>query len=163
MSLLDVDLAIRVEDPRWEALGLSALADRAVGAGLREVGLSGSFEVSLLATDDAQMAELNQAFRGKDKATNVLSWPAEPLAPPSPGAKPPLPGIEELGDIALGYETCQREALSAGKPHSDHVTHLIVHGLFHLLGYDHETEADASLMEALEIRTLAKLGIDNPY
>jgi len=158
-----LDLAVRTDDARWEALGIGALAQKAILAVLDELGLERPVEASLLATDDEAMKALNTQFRGKENATNVLSWPAEPLAPPIPGKAPPLPLTRELGDIALGYETCMAEAASAGIPREDHVTHLVVHGCFHLLGYDHETDADAALMEGLEAQALAKLGIGNPY
>lgn len=160
---------IVLEDDRWSALGLSALADRASGAVLEHVALDPDLcEIALLATDDARIAVLNADFRGKAKPTNVLSWPADDLAPDAPGGTPLAPeadpdGTIPLGDIALAYETCVREAEEQGKSVSDHVTHLIVHGLLHLLGYDHETEADAALMEGLEVIILCKLGLPDPY
>ncbi|WP_435259818.1 rRNA maturation RNase YbeY [Thioclava sp. FR2] len=159
-----------IEDSRWEALELEPLALRAVEAALNHLGLPNQgVTLCLLACDDTRIAELNADFRGKPQPTNVLSWPSEERAAETPGEEPdPVePGTpempEELGDLALAYETCAREAEEADKPISAHVTHLIVHGLLHLLGYDHIDDADAELMEAHEVAILASLGIDNPY
>jgi probable rRNA maturation factor len=159
-----------VEDDRWEALGLEALADRAVRAALAHLGMpSEGFTLCLMGCDDARIAVLNADFRGKAKATNVLSWPSEDRAPEAPGEEPDLPEPgpaempEELGDIAIAYETCQQEAIDAGKSHHHHVIHLVVHGFLHLLGYDHENDADAAIMEEHEVSILASLGVDDPY
>ncbi|WP_415184118.1 rRNA maturation RNase YbeY [Phaeovulum sp.] len=161
---------ILIEDPRWEAFGLEGLAERAVVAVLSDQTLSPrACEVSILGCDDARIAVLNQDFRGKPVATNVLSWPAEERSAEADGGAPlrPGPGIpgvpEELGDIAIAWETCAREADDHGKPMPDHVTHLLVHGLLHLLGYDHMRDKDAALMEDAETRILARMGIANPY
>lgn len=159
-----------VEDDRWRVVGLEALADRAVRAALAEIGLpEAGLTLCVMGGDDARIAGLNAAFRGKPVPTNVLSWPAWDLSPEQPGAAPDVPEAgsaekpESLGDIALAWETCAKEAAAAEKPLSDHATHLIVHGLLHLLGYDHLTDADAARMEALEVRILATLGISDPY
>ncbi|OWU70542.1 rRNA maturation RNase YbeY [Marinibacterium profundimaris] len=157
------------EDSRWEALDLEALADRAADAALTRLGLAPeAAEISLLACDDARIAVLNAEFRGKPAPTNVLSWPAEDLSPDTPGGDPltpePDPGGDlTLGDIAIAWDTCAREASAAGKPMADHVTHLVVHGVLHLLGYDHVDDADAARMEALEVEILSGLGLENPY
>jgi len=162
-------LDISIGDPRWEILDLSALATRAVTATLNYLALDpDTAEVSLLGCDDARIADLNADFRGKPTPTNVLSWPSEERAAMSPGSRPLPPepgpdGLTELGDIAIAYDTCAAEAAAAGKPIADHVTHLIVHGTLHLLGYDHETEPDAALMEGLERKILGNLGLDDPY
>jgi len=130
--------------------------------------IEGDFAVSLLACDDARISELNADFRAKPTPTNVLSWPAEALAPEQEGATPFPPDADdpmgaELGDIAIAWETCMREAVEQGKPAAAHVTHLLVHGVLHLLGYDHIREKDAELMERCERRILAALGIADPY
>ena len=116
-----------------------------------------------MACDDAQIAQLNKDFRGKPQPTNVLSWPSEELSMQQPGAQPKQTLDPELGDIAIAYETCVRESHEAGLAFVDHLTHLLLHGLLHLLGYDHIDDADADVMEGLEIKMLASLGISNPY
>ena len=127
------------------------------------------FSISLMGCDDARIAVLNADFRGKPQPTNVLSWPSEERGAEFVGEapEPPEPGDpedpESLGDIAIAYETCAREAEEQGKPMPDHVTHLIVHGVLHLLGYDHIEDEDAAVMEALEVRILASLGVSDPY
>ncbi|MEL7181678.1 MAG: rRNA maturation RNase YbeY, partial [Pseudomonadota bacterium] len=120
----------------------------------------------LLACNDARIAVLNEDFRGKPRPTNVLSWPSDERAAAIDGEMPapPRPGPDnELGDIAIAFETCKREADAAGKPMRDHTLHLLVHGTLHLLGYDHERDRDATLMEGLETEILGKLGIPDPY
>lgn len=158
---------VLMEDDRWTALALDALAAAAFDAVMADRGLDADdWEVALLAADDARIAELNGAFRGKATATNVLSWPSEERGAPEEGADPAPPeggGDPELGDLALAYETCAREAEMGGIALKDHVTHLIVHGLLHLLGYDHERDADGDLMESRETAILAKLGVADPY
>lgn len=159
-----------IEDDRWEAADLEVLAFRAVRAALAALDLPETgLTVCVMGCDDARIATLNGEFRGKTKPTNVLSWPAWDLAADADGGAPEPPEVgtpeapESLGDIALAYETCAREAEEAGKPFADHVTHLIVHGLLHLLGHDHIRERDADRMEAAEVRILATLGLSDPY
>lgn len=160
---------IAVESPLWAPVDLEALARGAITATLTRLGLPPvAFEVSILACDDARIATLNAEFRGKPSPTNVLSWPAEERAPETPGDLPDLPDpadpmTAELGDLALAHETCAREAAEADKPLDAHLTHLLVHGTLHLLGFDHETDPDATLMEALEVEILATLNMANPY
>ncbi|WP_068110139.1 rRNA maturation RNase YbeY [Tropicimonas marinistellae] len=162
-----VDIVLEAE--AWDATGLHALAERAILASLRHLHLPEDCTCTILATDDARIAVLNADFRAKEAATNVLSWPSDDLAPEKPGGQPALPEPDFpgeppfLGDIALAWETCAREAEEAGKPLEAHVTHLIVHGLLHLLGYDHIRDEDALLMERLEVEILFKLGFPNPY
>ena len=155
---------ILIEDDRWV---LDHLAPRAVGAALIGAGLEPSaFAVSLLACDDARIAALNADFRQKGTPTNVLSWPSENRAAMADGempAAPNLPMDAELGDIAISFDTCAREADKAGTPFDHHVTHLIVHGVLHLLGFDHIRDGDAALMEGLETEILGKLDISDPY
>ncbi|MDX2485598.1 MAG: rRNA maturation RNase YbeY [Pseudodonghicola sp.] len=164
---MTVDLTI--EDPAWQALDLHRLASRACDATLAHLRLDPeACEIALLACDDDRIAVLNADFRGKPQPTNVLSWPAEDLAPEEAGATPAAPapdfsGDIALGDIAIAYGTCAREAEEQGKPLADHATHLIVHGLLHLLGYDHIRDPDATVMERLEVEILGSLGLDDPY
>ncbi|MFO1142122.1 MAG: rRNA maturation RNase YbeY [Amaricoccus sp.] len=153
-----------VEDPRWEAAGIVAVAERAARAALVVAGRDPELhEVGLLAADDARIAALNGEFRGKAAPTNVLSWPA--FAGPVPEEPPGLPGEGPLfiGDVALGYETCAREAEEAQIPLTEHAAHLVVHAVLHLLGHDHAEDAEAESMEALEAKALASMGVANPY
>jgi len=159
-----------IEDTRWQAIGIDELAEDLAQSLMADLGMPVSgFEISLLACSDRRIAVLNEDFRGKPTPTNVLSWPAEERGAERDGARPalPRPGRDgmptELGDIAIAFETCEREAKAQNKPLRDHVTHLLVHGMLHLLGYDHIRDADAELMEATEIGMLAKLGLDDPY
>src|SRR5690606_15140401 len=150
---------ITVEAGEWPGEEvLDGLAGKAVEAALAELDLKrdNPAELSLLFTDDAHIRTLNRDWRGKDKPTNVLSFPAFEMAPGDP-----LPAM--LGDIVLAFETISSEAALEGKPFDHHLTHLIVHGMLHLLGYDHETDEEAEEMEALERRILAGLAIPDPY
>ncbi|MFT3690255.1 rRNA maturation RNase YbeY [Paenirhodobacter sp.] len=160
---------ITLEDARWQDI-LPALSERAARAVLEDQGLTPTeFEISLLGCDDARIAVLNADFRGKPMPTNVLSWPSAELAAEAEGGRPDapepfLPGEREsLGDIAIAWETCLREAEEQEKTLESHVTHLIVHGILHLLGYDHIRDGDAALMEATEVRVLDRMGISDPY
>ncbi|MEP3919568.1 rRNA maturation RNase YbeY [Ascidiaceihabitans sp.] len=164
---MSITLDITVEDTRWDALSLDRLAHKAAHETLGHLGLSMG-EISLLACNDSRIAELNSAFREKPTATNVLSWPYAELGAEIAGGAPLAPtpdfdGTLELGDIAISYDTCASEAALAGKPMADHVTHLLVHGMLHLLGYDHIRDLDATLMERTEVEILGKLGLDDPY
>lgn len=158
---------VMIEDDRWQAAQLEVLAERAAEATLTHLGLDpDAFEISVLGCDDARIAVLNGDFREKPQPTNVLSWPSEERAAQTPGAVPDLPvsGPDaELGDIAIAYDTCAAEAAAGDKPLGDHVTHLIVHAVLHLLGYDHIRDQDATLMEATEVAILGKLGLPDPY
>ncbi|MEX1660371.1 rRNA maturation RNase YbeY [Thioclava sp. 15-R06ZXC-3] len=164
-----MDIDIEIEAPAWEALGLPALVAHVAPLVLRDRGLDPDIcTLSILACDDARIAELNADFRAKPQATNVLSWPAQERGADQPGAEPDRPAADVFGEIALGdvaiaYETCQREAADQGKPIENHVTHLIIHAILHLLGYDHIREQDAQLMEQIEVRLLENEGIVNPY
>lgn len=116
-------------------------------------------EVAVMLTDDAGIRTLNSSWRGIDKPTNVLSFPAlQPEAEWKPGDAPRM-----LGDIAIAYETVRREADEEQRPFDHHLSHLAVHGFLHLIGYDHENDGDAEEMEALEMQILAHLGIPDPY
>ena len=123
-------------------------ADPTIKAALSVMDAPRLGELSILLTDDAHIQTLNRDYRSKDRPTNVLSFPQ---------------AGELLGDIVLAYETCAREARDKGVTPKAHITHLLIHGFLHLQGYDHQTETDAAEMEALEIRALQSLGIDNPY
>lgn len=113
-------------------------------------------EVSVLLADDETVRELNRDWRGQDKPTNVLSFPADPVPGLPPGAQP-------LGDLALAFQTCAREAAEKRVALRDHAAHLLVHGILHLLGYDHRDGEEARRMEAFETRALHHLGMPPPY
>ena len=145
-----------VEYAGWSALDhLDSLVAESLQSALEESGdeLVDGVEVSLLFCDDARIRELNRDFRGQDKPTNVLSFPS-----PDPPET-----ARFIGDIAVACQTVAREAQEQGKTLEQHCRHMIVHGFLHLLGYDHEDEAEAEAMEAMEIRILRRLGVDNPY
>ncbi len=149
--MLSVDTSLECDswlgplpDPATFARDVLARADRGAG----------DAEVSVLFADDAFVRGLNARWRGLDKPTNVLSFPA---------AAPGVPGPRPLGDIVLAFETVAREAREEGKPFDHHAAHLLVHGFLHLLGYDHETDAAAAVMEAREVRILETLDIPDPY
>lgn len=170
--MTDPMVEFRIEEDAWTQAvpDLAAVAEAATLAAFDEVDLAARrYSVSLLACDDARIAALNKSFRSQEKPTNVLSWPAFDLGPATPGEHPPKPLIMDanrrilLGDVAIALQTCAREADAASKPLKNHVMHLILHGVLHLLGYDHETYADAALMEGIERGALAKAGIDDPY
>jgi probable rRNA maturation factor len=155
---MSVQSDISIECEYWSKLAdLDALVERALEAARLEAGktLFNGAEVSLLFCDDGRIQELNRDWRGLDKPTNVLSFPA---APEDRLASAPL-----LGDIAIAFETVTKEARDEDKTLSDHASHMIVHGFLHLLGYDHENEEEAEEMEDLERRALARLGIADPY
>lgn len=158
-----------IETPLWEVVDIDALAKRACASALAGLGLvPDRFEIALLACDDAKIAELNSDFRAKAMPTNVLSWPTDEIELPL-GQTPALPDPDpqgpsyELGDIAIAFQTCAREAEEQNKPLADHISHLLVHATLHLLGFDHINDPDAAHMEAIETRILATMGIPDPY
>jgi probable rRNA maturation factor len=157
-------LQLDIETEGWppgDWQGLAEQASRAASQVAPELG-SPRLCASLLFTSDIEVQALNREWRGKDKPTNVLSFPMVERADLSALALDGPP--ELLGDIALAHETCAREAAEKGVPLHHHAAHLIVHGLLHLAGYDHETgDEDAAVMEALETKALAIMGIADPY
>ena len=139
-----------VEEAAWRGhRGLLPRLTAAAEAARKAAKLPAKTAFTILLAGDAQLKKLNRDFRGKDKPTNVLSFPS--------GA----PGY--AGDIALAYGVTKAEALKAKKPFADHATHLVVHGVLHLAGHDHMTDRDAGVMEPLETKILAKLGVPDPY
>jgi len=143
------------DEPDAETVILRAVAAAAETADADTDGA----ELAVMLTDDEGIRTLNRNWRGIDKPTNVLSFPAlQPTAPPGDDDPPRM-----LGDIAIAYETLRREADEEQKPFDHHLSHLAVHGFLHLIGYDHETDAEAEAMEALERERLAQLGIPDPY
>lgn len=157
----DHAIDVAVEDERWHSAApdLEAFVARAVEAALAVAPQppENACEISVLLADDATVQALNRSWRGKDKPTNVLSFPA-PAQPSHAGVAAPL------GDVVLAYDTLLRESAEQSKPLADHLAHLLVHGTLHLLGQDHETgEAEAEAMEALEVEALRALGLPDPY
>lgn len=145
---------IEVEDEAWaRALpDLEALVSQAAGAALKAGGAGlESSEITILLTDDAAVADLNDRFRDRQGPTNVLSFPA------------PESALPHLGDLALAHGVCAREAVEQGKPLAHHLSHLVAHGVLHLLGWDHQTDDEGEAMERLEREILAGLDIPDPY
>jgi len=151
-SVFEVEIV--EDDGDWSRVGnLDSLIDDAARAAFAAAGDGRKTAIVTVAlSSDASVAALNERFRGKAKPTNVLSFPAGNGAPGG-----------QLGDIIMALETLEREAAEQGVPFEHHLQHLVVHGVLHLLGYDHETAADAERMEAIEIEVLSKLGVANPY
>lgn len=146
---------INIEKGDWPER-LVPLAERVLATALEHSGyaVEGPCEISVLLTDDAAQQALNREWRGKDKSTNVLSFPAL-------DADDPIEGL--LGDISLAYETLVREADKLEKPFAQHFAHLLVHGMLHILGYDHLSEDEALAMEARETDIMGLLGYPDPY
>lgn len=154
--MLTADIVITADCWRAEP-GAENIVQRAIVAAAGAApGSTDPAELAVMLTDDAGIRALNHDWRGIDKPTNVLSFPA--IALPHSGSQP-----RALGDIAIAYETTRHEAESEDKPFSHHLSHLAVHGFLHLIGYDHDTDDDAETMEELERRILARLGIPDPY
>lgn len=150
------DMAINADGWQNEET-LRQLVDGVLQATLLELGFDNiDSELSVVFTNDADIREINAKWRHIDKPTNVLSFPAFAL---QPGQEPG----EILGDIVIARETVEREAAEEDKSFDDHLSHLVVHGLLHLMGYDHQNDDEAEQMEALERKILASLGISDPY
>ena len=149
--------AVEVSIPcrRWLAICPQAPAVAAAAARAALAGAPTPAILGLILTDDAEQRRLNRAYRGKDAPTNVLAFAVGAPAPPGAATL--------LGDVVLAVETVMREAAEQQKPLADHLRHLIVHGVLHLLGFDHESEAEAAVMEAREREILAALGVPDPY
>lgn len=161
----ELDIQISVEEGAWPSEDrLLEMSERVLGAAARYLQdkerqpfpRTGAPEVSLVFTDDGSIRAVNAEWRGQDKPTNVLSFPAFPLTPGG------MPG-PMLGDIVFAEETLTREAADLGKAFDDHLAHLMVHGFLHLFGYDHMDDEEAEKMEGLETRILAGLGLSDPY
>ncbi len=145
-----IKLELRVDDTRWHDLPeLGALITQALEAGAKISGVRG--EISLLLTDNDALQALNREFRSRDKPTDVLSFPASEIETPF------------LGDIAIAYGVAAKDAKAQSKTLADHLAHLLIHGLLHLAGFDHETDTEAQEMEAMEIKALAIIGLSDPY
>jgi probable rRNA maturation factor len=149
-------IAVLVEAPAWRRVrGAAVLVRKAARAALDAAAVAGRAELCVVLTDDRTMQRLNLKWRGKDKPTNVLSFPA--------GGAPDVPGPCLLGDVVIAFGVVAAEAAAQGKTPAAHLAHLVVHGVLHLLGHDHERSAEATRMEALEKRILRRLGVADPY
>jgi probable rRNA maturation factor len=146
-------IEVQIEDAGWTALLPRAerLAEAAAEASLAALPAPPAGDLVVLLTNDAEVRDLNARFRGKDQATNVLSFPA--------GDNP----HGHLGDVALALGVCAAEAKAQGKPLADHLRHLVAHGVLHLVGYDHQDDGEAEAMEALEREIMTGLGVPDPY
>ena len=155
-----------IEDARWKTLDLTRIANHAFFETLFLLDLHHkTFACCVLACDNKHIKQLNNKFRGKNCPTNVLSFPIslenyemKSTLKPTEANNP-----HELGDIAIAFEICKKEATDSQVKFEHHVYHLIIHSVLHLLGFDHDEEKNASKMEKIEVQVLAKLGIDNPY
>lgn len=156
-------ITLVVEDRNWRShRGIQARLTRAADAARRSAKLKGGF--SILLADDKKLRALNRDFRRKDKPTNVLSFPAAgPDFIHGRTAGRFASADAHRGDIAIAYGVTKKEAKAAGKAFADHASHLVVHGVLHLAGYDHERSQDAKVMEPLEVKILKRLGIADPY
>ena len=145
-------ILVVVDDPDWRKFrGLVPRLERAATAAAKAAGFPRRYAITVLLSSDRRLKALNREFRGKDKPTNVLSFPAPPNKD------------KYLGDVALALGVTSREAKASGKRVADHAVHLVTHGILHLAGYDHVRARDAKVMEALEVSILERLGIANPY
>lgn len=145
-------IEVEIEDDRWlVALPDAATLVRAAAEAALAAVEGAEGEVTVLLTDDAEQQTLNREHRKKNAPTNVLSFPAPAFARP------------HLGDLSLAYETCAREAVDQGKPLESHLQHMVAHGVLHLVGWNHEDDAEADAMEALERTVLEGLGVPDPY
>lgn len=161
----DINVDVSLSEPEWSAsfLDVEELAAKAVKLTLKSAKLpkvlnGRDVEVSVVLANDDLVQVLNREYRNIDKSTNVLSFASLDSDDPVPSEGPVT-----IGDIILAYQTIDREAKEQDKFFKDHFIHLVVHGTLHLLGYDHETEDEATIMETLEIRILQKMNIQNPY
>lgn len=168
-GLDEVDIIIEAAGWTRALPAAEAVVERAAAAALSAATRGdGHWQAAILLADDATLRDLNRRFRGQDKPTNVLSFPAQDDSRryADTGAESPLVAGAEpqsWGDVALAFETVAREAAEQGKSLSDHLSHLVVHGLLHLFGHDHQEAAEAERMEALERSVLRGLGIADPY
>jgi probable rRNA maturation factor len=154
-------VALEIEDPRWVSAlpDAGALLEQAIALALTDIPSEGRIiEVGVRLVDDGTIQALNRDWRGRDRPTNVLSFP---LGDPGPVGDPDFPWL--VGDIVMSFDTVTAESIRDGKPLNHHVVHLAIHATLHLIGHDHEDEAEAEAMEAAEVKLLASLGIPDPY
>jgi probable rRNA maturation factor len=146
---------VMVQSPRWKKQPRASMIVRKAIQAAAKATSTPRAELAIVLTDDSAIRTLNREWRGFDKPTNVLSFPAASF-----GA---IQNSSSLGDVIIAFQTVAKEATSEGKPFKNHLSHLAVHGFLHLLGYDHETDRDARKMEQIEVKILAGLGVPDPY
>ncbi|MEO1562323.1 MAG: rRNA maturation RNase YbeY [Pseudomonadota bacterium] len=160
-----LSLEVLVESDLWSGVDLAAAVDPVLRAMMNALGLQ-EMSVSVLLCHDTRIAALNEAFRGKPVPTNVLSWPSGAFSDAWEAGKPfdrAYVTDPEIGDIAISFETMEREARAANLRFEDHLAHLSLHGVLHCLGFDHVTDTQADYMEGLERKILATCGLHDPY
>lgn len=159
----EIDVDVVFADPDWRQAidGVETVCRQAACLAFATGGGRGAAAVCLALADDATVRDLNRRFRGRDAPTNVLAFPAGPAVAGDAGSSQRMP--RWLGDVVIARQTLLREAEAAGVAPADHLRHLTVHGMLHLLGYDHHSEEDADAMERLETMTLSALGVADPY
>lgn len=163
--MVEINIEINIEEEKWLSTlpSVEEIIKKATIIALHESGVTQStksIEVSVLLTNDKFIKNLNRDYLNKDKATNVLSFPLEDF---SAGKYEDIGEDIAIGDIIFALETILKEALEQNKSLENHLTHLAIHGALHLLGFDHDDDGDAQIMEALEIKILNKMAIENPY
>ena len=165
MTLAEINHDILIEEPRWTTIlpdyeSLVALSVAQIFKRIDYFPYAQGIELSITLTNDTHIQELNREYRGKDKPTNVLSFPQIDWVQEQESAKAPL---IMLGDVIIALETIEREAQEQDKRIQDHFIHMLIHSILHLCGHDHEQEAEAEEMESIEIQILSDMGIKNPY
>ena len=169
-KLMKINVIFR--DKRWVKIPLEEIAKGALKLiADKFLGADNNLEVSILASDDTEIRALNKNFRGNNTSTNIISWPEHDFQIKQPGhfpeqffkIKSDSEGITFLGNLAISFERCSIEAKEKKIDFEDHILHLLIHGCLHLIGFDHQNELDANLMEDIEIRLLSGVGIKNPY
>jgi len=166
--MVQADISIQLRDQRWKSLlrpyckTVRAACESAIATS-KLAKIPCQWEMAVVLADDAFVHDLNHTYRGKDKPTNVLSFPS--IEKMESNAKRATKGVNEfeLGDVVLAFDTVEREAKEQNKKFKDHAVHLLVHGTLHLLGYDHEKDSEAKIMEKMEVKILKQLGLSNPY
>ena len=163
-----VKLEISIQDRQWQKIEFVNLVKISCKATYNYFGIDNRFHISVLGCNNKRISELNLKFRKLKEPTNILSWPSEERSPQKRGLCPVIPIFKQgfdndLGDLALAYSYCAKEAKVLERSLSDHVMHLTVHGVLHLLGFDHSSDEDAELMEKVEIKILNTLGLEDRY
>ena len=160
------------KDDRWKKIPLQKIAQSSLNLIVDKIlHKEKQLEISILASNDFELAKLNKQYRGSSTPTNILAWPEHDFKRSTPGALPnytstsygDFDGLDFIGNLAISFDRCSIEAQEENISLEDHITHLLIHGFLHLIGFDHENELDATLMEEIEKRLLFQLGIKNPY